>query len=130
MDERQELIRKSFSSDIFLSSTNAVTEDGKLFNVDATGNRVGPMFIGPKKTIIVTGVNKIVKDLAAAEKRVREWVAPQNIKRLNRKTPCAETAVCADCSSPDRCNIYVTPAKGEPTDIVIILVGERLGYNV
>jgi hypothetical protein len=129
MDERQELIRKSFSSDIFLSSTNAVTEDGKLFNVDATGNRVGPMFIGPKKTIIVTGVNKIVKDLAAAEKRVREWVAPQNIKRLNRKTPCAETGVCADCSSPDRiCNIYVTLAKRPSrTDIVIILVGERLG---
>ncbi len=91
MEERQELIRKSFSSDIFLTSTNAITEDGKLFNVDAFGNRVGAMFVGPKKTIIVAGVNKIVKDLEAAEKRVKEWVAPQNIKRLNRKTPCAET---------------------------------------
>ena len=129
MEERDELIRKSFSSDIFLSSTNAITEDGRLFNVDATGNRVGAMFVGTKKTIVVAGVNKIVKDLAAAEKRVREWVAPQNIKRLNRKTPCAETGVCADCSSPDRiCNIYVTLAK-KPSraDIVIILVGERLG---
>jgi len=129
MDERQELIRKSFSSDIFLSSSNAITEDGKLFNVDAFGNRVGAMFVGPKKTVIVAGVNKIVKDLAAAEKRVREWVAPQNIKRLNRKTPCAETGVCADCSSPDRiCNIYVTLAKKPSrTDVFIILVGERLG---
>jgi hypothetical protein len=129
MEERQELIRKSFSSDFFLTSTNAITEDGKLFNVDAFGNRVGAMFVGPKKTIVVAGVNKIVKDLAAAEKRVREWVAPQNIKRLNRKTPCAETSVCADCSSPDRiCNIYVTLAKRPSrTDIVIILVGERLG---
>ncbi len=128
-EERHELIRKSFSSDFFLASTNAVTEDGKLFNVDATGNRVGAMFIGPKKTIIVAGVNKIVKDLAAAEKRVREWVAPQNIKRLNRKTPCAETGVCADCSSPDRiCNIYVTLAKKPARmDVVLILVGERLG---
>jgi len=129
MEERDELIRKSFSSDIFLSSTNAITEDGRLFNVDATGNRVGAMFVGTKKTIVVAGVNKIVKDLAAAEKRVREWVAPQNIKRLNRKTPCAETGVCADCSSPDRiCNIYVTLAKKPSrTEVFVILVGERLG---
>ncbi len=128
-EERLRLIQKSFSADVFLSSTNAITEDGKLFNVDASGNRVGAMFIGPKKTIILTGVNKIVKDLQAAEKRVREWVAPQNIKRLNRKTPCAETGVCADCSSPDRiCNIYVTLAKRPSrTEVIIILVGERLG---
>jgi L-lactate utilization protein LutB len=129
MDERMELFRKSFSSDFFLTSTNAVTEDGKLFNVDATGNRVGAMFIGPKKTIVVTGVNKIVKDVEAAEKRVKEWTAPQNAKRLNRKTPCVETGVCADCSSPDRiCNIYVTLAKKPArTEVVVILVGEKLG---
>jgi L-lactate utilization protein LutB len=129
MDERMELIRKSFSSDIFLSGTNAVTEDGKLFNVDATGNRVGAMFVGPKKTIIVTGVNKIVKDLEAAEKRVKEWIAPQNAKRLGRKTPCVETGVCGDCSSPDRiCNIYVTLAKRPArTEVVVMLIGEALG---
>jgi len=128
-EERIELVRKSFSSDIFLSSTNAVTEDGKLFNVDATGNRVGAMFIGPKSVIVVSGVNKIVKDIEAAEKRVKEWTAPQNAKRLKRKTPCVETGVCADCSSPDRiCNIYVTLAKRPSrTDVIIILVGERLG---
>ncbi len=128
-EERLELIRKSFSADIFLSSTNAVTEDGRLFNVDATGNRVGAMFIGPQKTIIVSGVNKIVKDVEAAEKRLKEWAAPQNAKRLNRKTPCVETGVCADCSSPDRiCNIYVTLAKKPSrTDVVVILVGESLG---
>jgi L-lactate utilization protein LutB len=128
-EERLELFRKCFSSDVFVSSTNAVTESGKLFNVDATGNRVGAMFIGPKKTIVVCGVNKIVKDLDAAEKRVREWAAPQNAKRLNRKTPCVETGLCEDCSSPDRiCNIYVTLAK-KPTrnDVVVILVGEYLG---
>jgi len=129
MDERMELIRKSFSSDIFLSGTNAITEDGKLFNVDATGNRVGAMFIGPEKTIIVAGVNKIVKDLEAAEKRVKEWVAPQNAKRLDKKTPCVETGVCGDCSSPDRiCNIYVTLAKKPArTEMVVILAGEKLG---
>ena len=128
-EERLELFRKCFCSDVFVTSTNAITESGKLFNVDATGNRVGAMFIGPKKTIIVCGVNKIVKDLEAAEKRVREWAAPQNAKRLNRKTPCVETGVCADCSSPDRiCNIYVSLAK-KPVraEVVVILVGENLG---
>jgi len=124
-----DLVRQSFSSDVFLSSTNAVTEDGKLFNVDASGNRVGAMFIGPKKTIIVCGVNKIVKDIEAAEKRLREWTAPQNAKRLGRKTPCAETGVCADCNSPDRiCNIYVTLAKKPARiEMSVILVGESLG---
>ena len=128
-EERLDLIRKSFSSDVFLSSTNAVTEDGKLFNVDATGNRVGATFIGPKKVTVVAGVNKIVKDIEAAEKRVRDWTAPQNAKRLNRKTPCVETGVCADCSSLDRiCNIYVTLAKRPSrTEVTIILVGEKLG---
>ena len=128
-EERIELIRKSFSADFFLSSTNAVTEDGKLYNVDATGNRVGAMFIGPKQVIVVAGVNKIVKDIEAAEKRVRDWTAPQNAKRLNRKTPCVETGVCADCSSPDRiCNIYVTLAKRPSrTEVVVVLIGEKLG---
>jgi hypothetical protein len=128
-EERLELFRKCFSTDVFLSSTNAVTEDGRLYNVDATGNRVGAMFIGPKKTIIVCGVNKIVKDLEAAEKRVREWTAPQNAKRLGKKTPCVETGVCADCSSPDRiCNIYVSLAKKPVrTEVIVILVGENLG---
>jgi hypothetical protein len=128
-EEKLELFRKCFSADIFLSSTNAVTEDGKLYNVDATGNRAGAMFIGPKKTIIVCGVNKMVKDLEAAEKRVREWVAPQNAKRLSKKTPCVETGVCSDCSSPDRiCNIYVRLGKKPArTEVVVILVGENLG---
>ena len=128
-EEKLEMFRKCFSADIFLSSTNAVTEDGKLYNVDATGNRVGAMFIGPKKTIIVCGVNKMVKDLEAAEKRVREWAAPQNAKRLGKKTPCVETGVCTDCSSPDRiCNIYVSLAKKPArTEVVVILVGENLG---
>jgi hypothetical protein len=128
-DEILELVRKCFASDIFLTSTNAITEDGKLYNVDASGNRVGAMFIGPKKVIVVSGVNKIVEDVEAAEKRVKGWAGPQNAKRLNRKTPCAETGVCSDCSSPDRiCNIYVTLGKKPSrTEVAVILVGENLG---
>ncbi len=128
-DEILELVRKSFSSDIFLTSTNAITEDGKLYNVDASGNRVGAMLIGPKKVIVVSGVNKIVEDVEAAEKRVKGWAGPQNAKRLNRKTPCTETGFCSDCSSPDRiCNIYVTlEKKPSRVDMAVILVGENLG---
>jgi len=128
-EEQRDLIQRSFATDVFLSSTNAITEDGKLYNVDASGNRVGAMLIGPKKVIVVSGVNKIVKDEEAAGKRVREWVAPQHAKRLGRKTPCAETGVCGDCSSPDRiCNIYVTlKKKPSRTEFVVILVGEPLG---
>jgi hypothetical protein len=128
-EERLELTRQSFSSDIFLSGTNAVTEDGKLYNVDGTGNRASAMFMGPKKVIVVCGVNKIVPDVEGAAERVRYWAAPQNAKRLKRKTPCAETGFCADCTSPDRiCNIYVTLAK-KPlrTEVEVILVGENLG---
>ena len=128
-DERVALIRKSFSSDFFLTSTNAITESGELFNVDATGNRVGAMLVGPKQVIVVAGVNKIVRNIEAAEERVRTWTGPQNAKRLNRKTPCVETGVCSDCSSPDRiCNIYVTLRK-KPSriEMVVILVGESLG---
>jgi hypothetical protein len=128
-EERLELMRKSFSADVFVTSTNAITEDGKLFNVDATGNRVGATFIGPKKVIVVSGVNKIVPTVEAAEERVKMWVGPQNAKRLNRKTPCVETGVCADCTSPDRiCNIYVTlKKKPARTEVAVILVGENLG---
>jgi hypothetical protein len=87
------------------------------------------MFIGPKKVLVLSGVNKIVKDIQAAEERLRGWAAPQNAKRLNKKTPCTETGVCGDCSSPDRiCNIYVILAKRPTrTEIVVVLIGEPLG---
>ena len=128
-EEVRALIQKTFSADTFLSGTNAITEDGKLYNVDATGNRVGAMFIGPKKVIVISGVNKIVPDIEAAEKRIRWWVGPQNARRLNRKTPCVETGVCGDCSSPDRiCNISVTLRKKPVrTEVAVIIVGEDLG---
>jgi L-lactate utilization protein LutB len=128
-EETHALFQKAFSAGFFLSGTNAVTEDGWLYNVDATGNRVGAMFIGPKKVIVVAGVNKIVKTIEDAEKRVKEWVAPQNAKRLNKKTPCVETGVCSDCSSPDRiCNIdVILRKKPARTDVAVILVGEYLG---
>ena len=129
MEEGDKIRREIFSADIFLSSSNAITEDGKLFNIDATGNRVGPMIYGPKKVILICGVNKIVKDLAEAQKKVQEWTAPMNVKRLGYKPPCGVTGQCSDCNSPERiCNAYVILAKKpRRTDYMIFLIGEELG---
>jgi L-lactate utilization protein LutB len=128
-EERADLTRKIFSCDYFLCSTNAITEEGQLYNVDATGNRVAAMFFGPKKTVVVCGINKIVKDMEEARRRVWNIAAPMNAKRLGRKTPCAETGVCSDCNSPERiCNIAVEMVKKPTrTDILVLLVGEQLG---
>jgi hypothetical protein len=121
--------REMLLSGVYLTGSNAVTEDGKLFNIDGTGNRVAAMTFGPKKVIVVCGINKIVRDIEEAQKRVRQWTAPMNARRLGLKTPCAETGECADCSSPQRiCNIFTVLAKKPTrTDITVLLVGEQLG---
>jgi hypothetical protein len=128
--EEGDRIRKEIiTADVFLASSNAVTEEGELYNIDATGNRVGPMIFGPKKVILVCGTNKIVKDIGEAERRVQEWTAPMNVKRLGYKNPCAQTGECSDCGSAERiCNIYTIMAKKpRRTDITILLIGEALG---
>ncbi len=129
-EEALQVRRDILLADVFLASSNAVTEDGKLYNIDATGNRVAAMMFGPKKVILVCGVNKIVKNIDEAAVRVRYWVAPTNARRLGYKTPCAETGECADCSSPQRiCNIYAILAKKPVrTDFTVLLVGESLGF--
>ncbi len=128
-EEGEKIRRQIFSADFFLASSNAITEDGKLYNIDATGNRVGPMIYGPKKVILLCGVNKIVKDIAEAQKKVQEWTAPMNVKRLGYKNPCGQTGECSDCASPERiCNAYVILAKKpRRTDISVFIIGEFLG---
>jgi L-lactate utilization protein LutB len=120
----------AFNADYYLASTNAITLNGELYNVDGTGNRVAALSYGPKKVILIVGRNKIVNDIKAADDRVRNFAAPVNAKRLNRKTPCTITGKCSDCSSPDRiCNFRVitnrVPSKNR---ITILLVNEELGY--
>ncbi|MDH4268614.1 MAG: lactate utilization protein [Deltaproteobacteria bacterium] len=128
-EEAEKIRRQIFSADFFLASSNAVTEDGKLYNIDATGNRVGAMIYGPKKVILLCGVNKIVKDLAEAQKKVQEYTSPLNVKRLGSKNPCIQTGECSDCASPERiCNAYVILAKKpRRTDFSIFIIGELLG---
>lgn len=129
-EEKLEMRRKQQICDCFISSTNAVTLDGKLVNVDATGNRVSAMIFGPKKVIIVAGVNKIVKDVDAAMDRIENYAAPLNNKRINFPNPCTKTGMCMDCSGSTRiCNVTtIIRKKPSVTDINIIIVGEELGY--
>ena len=128
-EEGEKIRRQTFLADFFLTSSNAITEDGKLYNIDATGNRVGAMMFGPKKVILLCGMNKIVKDIDEAQRKVKEWTAPMNVKRLGNKSPCGQTGQCSDCASPDRiCNAYVILAKKpRRTDMSIFLIGENLG---
>jgi L-lactate utilization protein LutB len=129
-EQIKDIYRKSFCADAYLSSSNAVTEEGELYNVDGNGNRVAAMIYGPDKVIIVVGTNKIVKDLDEAVMRNREIAAPANAKRLNRTTPCAKVGYCMDCSSKDRiCSDYVVIRRQMQNGrIHIIVVNEELGY--
>ena len=123
--------RKSqMTSDLFLSSVNAITMNGELVNIDGVGNRVNGTIFGPGKVVLVAGYNKIVEDVQEAIKRTKNVAAPINAKRLNIDVPCAKLGKCVDCNSPQRiCRVVVIhERKPMLTDMLIILVGEELGY--
>ncbi|MPM40993.1 hypothetical protein SDC9_87642 [bioreactor metagenome] len=129
-EEKKKIYIENFSADTFLCSTNALTEEGELYNIDGNGSRVAPMLYGPKQVIIVTGINKIVKDIEAAEKRVRNYAAPIDAKRLGKNTPCTTLGYCVDCKSPERiCNDF-TIIRGQFVKgrIKVIILGKSLGY--
>jgi L-lactate utilization protein LutB len=121
--------RKALLSDVFLTSTNAVTEQGQLFNIDATGNRVSAMIFGPSKVIVIAGFNKIVRNMDEAIIKVKERTAPINAKRLKKNTPCVYSGKCEDCESPERiCNIgVIIYKKPKLTDLNVFLIGKNLG---
>lgn len=129
-EEIHEVFRNSFFADAYITSTNALTADGELYNIDGNGNRVAAMIYGPKSVIVVAGINKLVNNMEEAIDRLRTVASPKNAQRLNRNTPCAKTGVCSDCLSPDRiCSSYVTLRKQVvPNRIKVILVNENLGY--
>lgn len=129
-EDTKNIFRKSFMSDTYFVSSNAVTEQGELYNIDGTGNRVAAMIYGPDKVIVIIGVNKIVSNLDEAIDRTRNCAAPANAKRLNRNTPCAKVGYCMDCDSAERiCNDYVLIKKqGQKGRIKVIVVGKNLGY--
>jgi len=129
-EESLELRRKALTSDVYLCSSNAVTLDGKLVNIDALGNRVAAMVFGPKRVIVVVGRNKLVRDVEEGVSRAKNVAAVANALRLNYKTPCTTLGYCVDCKSPERsCNITtIIERKPTATDVHVVLVNEDLGF--
>jgi L-lactate utilization protein LutB len=129
-EESFQIRKNQMTSDLFLSSVNAVTMNGELVNIDGMGNRVNATNFGPQKVILVAGYNKIVGDIQDAIKRIKNVAAPMNARRLNLDVPCAKLGRCVDCSTPNRlCRIVVIHEwKPTWTDILVILVREELGY--
>lgn len=121
---------KAINADTYITSTNALTMDGKLVNMDGNGNRVSSMIFGHKDVYIIVGKNKICKDYDEARERIRSTAAPMNAKRLNLNTPCTHTGKCMDCDSPDRiCKAEVIlHKKPGAMNINIYLIDEVLGY--
>jgi L-lactate utilization protein LutB len=129
-EEGLELRRKGMSADIMIASANAITLDGKLVNLDGMGNRVAAMAFGPRKVILVIGVNKIAADLDSAIARIKHYAAPVNAVRIGAETPCTETGLCVDCRSPQRiCNMWsIIEGHMIKDRIHVTIVGENLGY--
>lgn len=129
-EEQRQVYCQICGCDYYFMSTNAITLNGELINVDGRGNRVAFLCYGPEHVIVVTGMNKVVSDVDEGIKRTRNIAAPPNTVRLNRNTPCAVTGRCADCLSPDSiCSqTVITRRSGVPGRITVILVGEELGY--
>ncbi len=128
-DESLERRRQSLLVDLYITGTNAITESGMLVNLDMIGNRIAALTFGPKEVILIIGRNKIVPDLEEAMDRVKDIAAPANAMRLDKKTPCVETASCHECKSPDRiCNTWTITQKSFPKGRVkIILLNEDAG---
>ena len=128
-DKRAAML-EAYDADVFLSSVNAMTEDGVLVNIDGNANRVSAIAQGPKKVIFIVGMNKVCKDLDGAMKRARNVAAPINAQRFGLSTPCAKTGACMDCKSPDTicCQFLITRFSKHTGRIHVILVNDSLGF--
>ena len=121
---RDEAKRLGMTADVYLTSTNALTLEGDLVNIDCSGNRVAAMLYGPGKVIVVVSRNKLTNNPHTAVARIKKYACPPNARRLNFNTPCATTGVCSDCDSPDRlCNVVARiqrPPRGMEYHVVLI----------
>ena len=128
-EDRERILREHFSADAYFCGINAITMDGEIVQLDGNGNRVAAMIFGPKKVVLLVGMNKIVDDFDAALKRIKK-ISPMNAKRLNLNTPCAETGYCIDCKSSRRiCESYgiISDSSRKKDRFHVILIGEELG---
>ena len=128
-EEKQSVYLKAFSADVYLSSANAISEDGVIVNIDGNGNRVAAITWGPKKVIFVIGLNKVAQTVEAALARARSTASPINAARFDIKTPCKTDGVCHNCNSPECICNYVHFLRNSPQGRhVVVLVGENFGY--
>ena len=129
-EDIKEIYRKSFFADTYFASANAITEDGKIFNVDGNGNRVAAILYGPDKVVLIVGVNKIVKNIEQAVARNRAISGPANAKRLNLSTPCIKTGQCMECNIEDRicCEYTVIKRQKNPKRMHVIFINDTLGF--
>lgn len=128
-EEKKNVAKKALTSDVYLMSSNAISADGQLVNMDGRGNRVAALIFGPDKVIVVAGMNKVVPTVDDAITRTRNWAAPMNAQRFQKGTPCCHTGKCGDCKSPDSicASLVITRLCKHPGRIHVILVGEDLG---
>jgi L-lactate utilization protein LutB len=129
-EEKVELRRRALLVDLYITGTNAVTETGKLVNLDMYGNRIAAITFGPKHVVILVGRNKIVPDVDEAMFRIKNYAAPVNAMRLDKKTPCVKTSYCENCKSSDRiCNTWIITEKSFPKGRTkVVLINEDMGF--
>ena len=129
-EDKRPAMLLAYDADVFLSSANAMTEDGILVNIDGNSNRVSAIAQGPKKVIFIVGMNKIANDVDSAMKRARNVAAPINAQRFNINTPCKLTGACMDCKSMDTicCQFLITRFSKHAGRIHVVLVNDNLGF--
>lgn len=129
-EERNQITHETLSADWFLTSTNAISEDGVLVNVDGNANRVAALCYGPAHVLYIVGMNKVVRSAEDAYRRARYEAAPVNAQRFSIETPCKKTGCCYDCKTPDTicCQILITRYSKVPGRAKVILVDDDLGY--
>ena len=130
MEDKRAAMLAAYDADFFLSSVNAMTEDGELVNIDGNSNRVSAIAQGPKQVLFIVGMNKVCDDLDGAMKRARNVAAPINAQRFGLDTPCAKTGSCMNCKSPDTicCQFLITRFSRHKGRIHVILVNDKLGF--
>ena len=130
MEDKRAAMLAAYDADFFLSSANAMTEDGELVNIDGNSNRVSAIAQGPKQVLFIVGMNKVCSDLDGAMKRARNVAAPINAQRFGLDTPCSKTGACMDCKSPDTicCQFLITRFSRHKDRIHVILVNDKLGF--
>ncbi len=128
--EKQALMRQALTCGTFIMSSNAISADGQLVNLDGNANRVAALCFGPESVLVIAGMNKVMGDLDSAIARARQVAAPANAQRFDIKTPCAVTGSCGDCTSPDCicCQMVITRGCRPAGRIKVILVGQDLGF--